>query len=163
MKKFNIALSDNNVTVAKDGSYIFMPIHIESEEQSFPDNSWTDFAFPIIYQWAENLIKNINLPNSSYTLYFMDGPYCLNIKQQRNKLKLVGVNFNKQGSQFEMVCYYHEFLAEILKASRFLRRMIGIKFPSADSTEMAAILETALHYEQIIYEILKRHASAGDG
>ena len=143
-----------------------MPFHVECGNNSFPDSEWTDFAFPIIYQWAEKLLENYRISSSSYTLYFMDGPYRLDVEQYNDKLKLAGVCFNKKRVDFEFVCSYLEFLSELLKASRFLTRMIRTQLSLDDCTETTSFCETARYYEKKIRPILKAQGaqgSTGDG
>ena len=128
MKKFHIIIRDTDIFFNKEifntcgqAEFVDLPICLRIESVFFPHEDWTDMAYPIIYNWAETLLSHKWARTARYYLYFMDGPYYIDVRQNELNLKISGVeNRYHKETIFEYECTYMEFLSELLFASKKL-------------------------------------------
>ena len=74
----------NNLTRrnTKKSFDIFGGIHFEIDDYCFPLETWTDFVYPILSWWKEQLRDINNNAKDSCELFFMDGPYFVTVHDQ---------------------------------------------------------------------------------
>lgn len=152
MDCFHIVLSNHDVVFYTDnGLNVFMPIHAEYRGQVFPYSDWTDFVVPVIYQWIEEIRKR----NDHYSLYFMDGPYRLDIQRNGNEFIIRGVNINNPNRVvFEAECFYRELLFQLLNACKSLKNIIWAERMKLRNDDCSSLIEQAQYYETIIRSML---------
>ena len=121
------------------GENIFAEIHIETHGISFPDNQWTDFVETILGTWLYNLLDVKNKENIEFTLFFMDGPFWLDVyKDHQMNLSVRCVN-NRYDEEVEAVfcCTYVEFLKELhrafsqFKTYLYKKKKVEVRYESA--------------------------------
>lgn len=126
MKDFKIVISKTDIYVSDNScGMITTPFCIQVAESYFPCSGWQDFTCEVLSMWTEELLRNKDRRNAIYTLYFMDGPHRLEVKQDNSILMILGVS-ERKGSliRFSYSCTYTDFLLELLYAFRQLKRAI---------------------------------------
>jgi len=81
---------------------------------NFPDNQWSDFPVAILIMWCENLLSD----QSSFALFFMDGPYYIECQRKNDNVdvRLVENRTVKKIITEETICF-EDLKSVILKAS----------------------------------------------
>ena len=144
MNGFHVVLTDQNAVFdTYDELRVFLPVHIKYQDQAFPCSDWEDFAVPVIYQWAEELCRT----QAHSTLYFMDGPYRLEIQNQGNRLRVCGVNYNHiDRVLFEAECTKTELLSELCDACKKLKSIIWDHRTAFRESACRELMEQAQYY-----------------
>ena len=104
MEKTEIVLNDDILTTKDAVSTTFF---IKHGDFCFPDSQWTDLTSSVFGMWAYRLK---NLPEGTTRLFFMDGPYRLDVFKDGENLKIDCVCFrsgNKTEHSFE--CSFRDF------------------------------------------------------
>ena len=149
-----IILSDDFLEIPTNAASPFCTVlYVQSDDICFPNDEWTDFTKSVISTWTGNLIRHHGQKSSQYALYFMDGPYRIDVTQNGEELLLQGVCFRKEPQvQFACVCAYRELLREILKAFNSLEKMI---FQNGAFTNKDAHRKDIRHYKELIKKELQ--------
>lgn len=147
---FKIILSDDFLELPTNSSDAFCTtFYVQIDDVCFPCDQWTDFTKSILSTWMENLIRNYKgYKSRKYCLYFMDGPFRIDVIQNGGELLLQGINFRKQPRiEFEASCSYEELLKELVKAFNHLEKIVFMNdaFAKKDS-----YLNDIKHYKDLI-------------
>jgi len=103
---------ENDIFVSNTSEIVNTVFYIDYQGTCFPDNQWTDFADTVLQWWAYALIKNKDLKDVNFDLYFMDGPYRLNVYKGANMdLTISCINSRVEDiSELIIKCSYIEFM-----------------------------------------------------
>ena len=117
MNKFKIVIKDN-FFLSENDTNIFTGIYIDSMGVCFPDGQWTDFVEFILGTWLHNLLKEKNSINTKFSLYFMDGPYRLDVYKNSNMQLDINCISARDVDKIEhkFSCTYSVFLQELYSA-----------------------------------------------
>ncbi len=160
MKKFRIVISDSDVLLSEDNLHrgqardmdavIYLKI---GEESYFPCRDWTDFTSSVLFQWIENVLRNRGRNGAGYELWFMDGPYKVNVFQDNGEMTLTGICF-RHGDEtlFQLTCRYEELLEELLHAVKRLAYILKTN-PALDR-RYDDVAEAARYYERKLRDAL---------
>ena len=110
---------ENDIFVSDKGSDLVNTIfYIDYQGKYFPDNQWTDFADVVLQWWTHALIKNKDLCDINFILYFMDGPFRLEVhKGDRMDLTINCINDRTTAfSELTIECSYIEFMSALYDA-----------------------------------------------
>lgn len=125
MNTLKIVVSDSDVFVSESENVIDTVVYVQIGDTVFPDNRWSDMTLSILSMWTENLIRHEGQV-SSYILYFMDGPYYLEINQDINTLFVTGVSERQNRCiEFSFTCSRRDFLSELKNAFIALKAIIN--------------------------------------
>lgn len=117
---------DNDVFVTSYTENISTAFHIEIDGKAFPNDTWTDFSYPALELWKNELIKHESISNVSFTLYFFDGPFHLEVfKDSHMSLKIDCID--QRGSDtvvFTAKIGYYDFLQQVYTAMKVLSKII---------------------------------------
>jgi hypothetical protein len=69
-----------------DGGNIIGNICVSVGEKCFPSSDWSDFVFVIMSNWIRDGRMFLRGECAFVTLYFFDGPYCINVSNATNNL-----------------------------------------------------------------------------
>ena len=96
---------------------LVLPLFLESDGTYFPNKQWTDFA-DILNMWTYTLLKHIGKKEAKFILYFMDGPYRLDVtKDKEMKVTIQCINFrNEELTEQTIQCDYVDLLTAVYKA-----------------------------------------------
>ena len=122
MRKVQIVIEDKDVSVFNN--LVDTPLWIKAQDCCFPFKDWNDCAYPVLLMWAENMIRYIDRDNGTFDLYFMDGPYALNVARDQDCLVLRGFH---TGTKKEMICCQcscYDFILELLRAFGVLKSIL---------------------------------------
>ena len=64
--------------------------YIQFDEICFPSYDWEDFCIQIVSDWIDTI--NNSCYNSTFRLYFMDGPYYLLCHRKKNCISISAVD-----------------------------------------------------------------------
>lgn len=121
-------------------------IHVSFGQSVFPDEQWTDYAYPIICHWAETLLTHRKGGRSDYCLPFMDGSFQLDVHQSEDMaLYIRGVHDDSE-CRFECTCTYNEFLNALKSAFRQLSGLLHTH--GLDKQRCKDVYHTLLDYEK---------------
>lgn len=101
-------------------------IHIECNGQCFPSEGWTDFTFPILEEWKNNLINAKNADNFTFKLYFHDGPFWLEVYKHENmelKIECINGKFKKR-TELTTSCGYYDLIRELYNAFKSFSKIL---------------------------------------
>lgn len=156
MGKFRIKLSESDVNIYNNSSILVdTSFHVQVDGYCFPDNLWTDFAYPILCMWADTLLRNRGRLKTEFDLPFMDGPFWIAVKQNGDVLFMEGINGrNDSHVEFSCCCTASELLHELLSVFNKLEKIVltNEEFQKRDVKE--PILNTIDHYK----ERIKKHS-----
>ena len=74
------------------------------DDVCFPCKGWTDFIYPVLYDWTKEVLKYNNADNVKFSLYFMDGPYHL-LCNKTNSDVIVSLFYNETMKQYVTIKY----------------------------------------------------------
>jgi hypothetical protein len=121
-KSVSINADLSTLQVYRSGS-IIGNICVEIDGEHFPSADWSDFAFVIIGNWLQEGGKLARGECTSVTLFFFDGPYCINVSNDtKNMCKYALI---KRGSSQDHVISsgiidFSSFFSEINRFARIL-------------------------------------------
>lgn len=110
---------ENDPKYNKLGKSLFGKIYITSEGFNFPDEEWTDFIFPILGWWANELIAK---RNTNRQLLFMDGSFEMAGEITRGKLHLLCRNSYSGEVLGTVECGEDEFRKNLLDGLRLCKK-----------------------------------------
>ena len=160
MKKFRIVISDSDVLLSDDNLYQGQATDVDAviylkigEDTYFPCKDWTDFSSSVLFQWIENVLRNRGVNGASYELWFMDGPYRVNVFQHSGEMTLTGI-CSRYGDEtlFTLTCRYEELLEELLHAVKRLAYIL--KTNPAFDRRYDGIAESTRYYEKKLRDAL---------
>lgn len=126
MNELKIVIQDEIFT-SNITTNIVLPLHLDYDGMYFPDKQWTDFA-DILNMWTYKLLMHIREDESKFILYFMDGPYRLDVtKDKEMKITIRCINFrNKELTEQTIQCDYVDLLIAVYKAvNKFSKILYG--------------------------------------
>ena len=157
MSKIRIILSGNDVIVNYESAPIVDTIfYVQVNGYCFPDNLWTDFTYPVLCMWAENLLRNKGRMNTQYDLPFMDGPFRIAVKQNGEALLMEGINGRADNRvEFTFRCTASELFHELLSAFNRLESIILTNENFRNQGIKEIVLNSIGHYKEAIENSLK--------
>ncbi len=103
---------------------LYSTFYVDLDGVNFPDNQWTDFPISVLLMWCENLLSDQN----SFTLFFMDGPYCIECQRVSDNvhIQLIENRTIKKILKNKTICF-KDLKSGILKASTDLITSVNQK------------------------------------
>ncbi len=152
MSEFSIVLSEENALLAGDSDpFVDAGFYVLGNDTAFPHIEWTDFPYPVLCMWTENVLRNLDKETAEYTLFFMDGPYRIQVVQHMEDLLLIGINSRTEDRvEFTAHSTVHDLLFELRCAFSALKRTVLSICKEEDQPEIKGIQETISHYERLI-------------
>ena len=114
-----LVIQDENLFLQDSHDEVFTEFYLSVGDVCFPHIGWTDFTETVLQWWATEIINMRFAINHSTRLYFMDGPYWLDVfKDDKMELKIGCISFRgkKDVAELTVACSYVEFLQALLKA-----------------------------------------------
>jgi hypothetical protein len=111
---------------------VFTEFYLRFDNSCFPCVGWTDFPCIVLQWWANELLKMRYLEKYTAKLYFMDGPFRLELfKDEKMNLDVYGVNSRGKNEIKELIvkCNYYDFLQALLHAINDLIHTLHFVFP----------------------------------
>ena len=122
---FDIILTDRLFEVFPVSRTIDTGFYVTCDGVAFPDEEWTDDALSIISMWIEDVVRHKGYKKCSYVLYFMDGPYWIEVQQVGEELILRGIEDKKDKEiKFTVSCTVQELRKKLQKNLYKLERII---------------------------------------
>ena len=117
---------EDDVFVTENTHMVDTKIHIKHNTYCFPSDTWSDFTFPILEEWKNNLIKVRDTNNTSTKLFFHDGPYWLEVfKNDNMELKVDCINDRTtKKTDLTIHCGYYEFLYAIFNTLKAFTKVL---------------------------------------
>ena len=149
MGEFSIVVSGEDAIISAGPSPIVdTPFCVILNGEFFPDNAWTDYSFPVLCMWAESVLRNLDKEKTNYALYFMDGPYRIEVRQCREELILEGINSRATDRvEYTARTTFQTLLNELLDAFRVLNKILIDNNVNLDPTTMGTIRDAIRYYE----------------
>lgn len=111
----------NDIKTSHASELVSTSFFLKFNSFCFPDEQWTDFAYPLVSIWAETLRKQQYVQNSSFELMFMDGPYKLQCAKNGNLISINCITFrHRSTSTLTLACTYGQLIDALLSASKSL-------------------------------------------
>lgn len=119
---------ENDVFTTSNTDIVDTKIYIKYDEYYFPSQTWSDFTFPVLEEWKENLIKIRNSEDVITKLYFHDGAFWLEVyKDKYMQLKIEGKSGgDKNKSDITLYCGYYEFINSLRNAMKSFLKVLDI-------------------------------------
>ncbi|MBE5993226.1 MAG: hypothetical protein E7247_12675 [Paenibacillaceae bacterium] len=116
---------DEEMFISNITTNIVLPLYLEYDGLCFPNNQWTDFA-DILNMWSYKLLMYIREDKPKFDLYFMDGPYRLDItKDKEMKIIIRCINFRyKEMIEQTIQCDYIDLLTAVYKAANKFSKIL---------------------------------------
>lgn len=117
---------EDDVFITENKSIVDTKIHIKENGHCFPSEGWTDFTFPVLEWWKNNLISARYVNNHSFRLPFHDGPFWMEVfKGENMELKIECINDrSKRKTELTVYCGYYEFLQELYNAFKTFGKIL---------------------------------------
>lgn len=116
----------DDIFVTQNVHVVSSHICLEYNNFYFPCEDWTDFAFPILEEWKNNLIQVLHSDNTYFNLYFHDGPFWLEVYKNENmELKIECISDRKvRKTELVIYCKYRELLEAIYNALKMFSKVL---------------------------------------
>lgn len=152
MACFEILLSENDiVTDCEPSPIIDTPFCVKVNSRYFPDKLWTDYSYPVLCMWAEEILRNKNRIMPKYTLYFQDGPFWINVRQNKDSLSLYGINGRMNDRvEFEIRSTVPELLNSLLNALKRLEDIVLTNKSFNEYPQKQYVLDSIGHYIEMV-------------
>ena len=159
MSELIIFLSEDDLLVNYESApTVDTVFYVQVNGSCFPDNLWTDFTYPVLCMWAESLLRNKGRLRTQYDLWFMDGPFRIAVRQNREALFLEGINGRADDRvEFTFCCTASELLHELLCAFIKLERIVLTNENFQNQGIKEHILNTIYHYKEKIKNALNSY------
>lgn len=117
---------EDNVFVTETADVVDTKIHIEVDDYCFPSDNWTDFTFPVLEWWKNNLVQIKHSDNCTFRLMFHDGPFWMDgFKDKNMGLKIEFVNDRRhRRTEFVTYCSYKELVEELYRAFKTFAKIL---------------------------------------
>lgn len=147
---------EDDIFLTDNLSAVDTKIHIMHNDYCFPSGTWTDFTFPILEEWKNNLIKVKNSSNTLVTLYFHDGAFWLEVYKYDMELKVDCIN-DRTTKKIDLTfcCGYYEFLQAIFNAMKTFSKIL-YRNNLHEGDFASAYKQTILSVNEIKRELAKR-------
>ena len=124
MNELKIVILDEIIT-SNITTNLVLPLYLDYNGTYFPNNQWTDFV-DILNMWTYTLLRHIREDESKFILYFMDGPYRLDVtKNKKMKTTIKCINFrNKELIEQTIQCDYVDLLIAVHKAVKKFSKIL---------------------------------------
>lgn len=107
-------------------SEIVLPIFLVHDGKSFPCEQWTDFA-SILNMWAYDLLKYVKSQSGRFSLYFMDGPYRLDVTKSGDNVFIQCIDAHNNTTKMEIRGTYLKLIEAVRDASYKLGKILYAK------------------------------------
>ena len=156
MPDFEIVLSGDDVEVSDMSTLVDLPFCVRAGDKYFPHEQWTDVANDVLPWWVENFLRNRWAITPEYRFQFMEGPYRMDARQDGDELFLTGISERgiNRITEFEITLPVSEFLRELLRAFRKLRKIVYGSDAFEDERTRQIVLESVDHYTEILEKTL---------
>ena len=120
----------NDITLIGKNKRIFSTVYIDCHGTCFPDNQWTDFTESVLTSWFNSLIKKRKKKNTTFSLYFMDGSFRMDVFKNENMQ--LSINCINDGVVPELIkssftCSYYDFLQILYEAFKRFEQVLREK------------------------------------
>ena len=88
---------------------------VAGDNFAFPSTDWSEFVYPLLCTWSDELLNHQNSPSARYTLYYWTGPYRIVIGQDEHKQ--LDLKFTKDGKCRHTATLSYENFAELFYAA----------------------------------------------
>lgn len=150
MQNFQIVITDDIVIHSNASTMIDSVFYLRTENNVFPHEDWTDFSYPLLNMWCEDLMRMSPDQHEVCILPFMDGPYWLEVKRDGALYSFQGCSSrNDFKAGFAFRCSLEQFLLEILAS---YRRLVEILFQNNQvcSSVRVEVKRSFQHYKKLI-------------
>lgn len=115
---------ENDVFVTDNTNIVDTKIYIEFNDHCFPCNTWTDFTFPILEEWKINLVQAKSRCDTSFQLYFHDGPFMMKVHKDNAMMLTVDCIRDANKIEFTFDCGYYDFLRALYDAMKHFAKIL---------------------------------------
>ena len=130
---------------------ILTVFYIENQGECFPSIQWTDFTYSVVGMWIYTLLKNKELSNVKFDLYFMDGPFKLEVSKNESmqlSINCINVNGNQKSAVYKFTCDFFDFLSILNEAITNLNSVLKNTRINKQKFN-SAIKQTQVYIEQL--------------
>lgn len=120
----NIVVTGDNLS-SSEISGIFGTIYVNFGEFLFPSVDWTDFVESILSMWANELLQHAGHGHTAFTLYFMDGPYQIDVSKSGSQMTCRCMDHGQ--AKYSIVCVYSDFLDSLTNALSLFNQILNEK------------------------------------
>ena len=122
---FEIILTDHLLEVFPISRLLDTEFYVVCDGVAFPGEGWTDCALSVIAMWIEDIVRHSGYKKTTYLLYFMEGPYWLEVQQEGEELILSGIEERKDKEvKFTVSCTVQEMRKKLKRTLYKLERII---------------------------------------
>lgn len=123
---FEIILTDHLLEVFPISRLLDTEFYVVCDGVAFPGEGWTDCALSVIAMWIEDIVRHSRYKKkTTYLLYFMEGPYWLEVQQEGEELILSGIEDRKDKEvKFTVSCTVQELRKKLKRTLYKLERII---------------------------------------
>lgn len=124
-------------------------IWVQSGEISFPFTSWDDFGLYIISDWVDVFVKSFYSEETTFKLFFMEGPYFLLCQKQDHHLLIRGIDEHDDDGMivFEELCKTDDFILQLLQVAKKI-----VQYPNSEEKMKRYLLGLERSLEDLKYK-----------
>ncbi len=129
---------EEDFNYSKTSQNIYSTFFVKCNDIEFPDREWLDFPFAVLKMWCEKVLTEvIEVQNSEFSLYFMDGPFYIYCIKNDTEINMQFINNRKNKIiQNEVVISTDEFIREIIKvSSKLIYQMKDLRIQSINDID----------------------------
>lgn len=112
-------ISDSDFFFDRDRHLFTCTFYCKTDNGSFPDEEWTDFAQNVLEWWVDEILRVYGRRESKFKLFFEDGPYWIDGELKSSIIKLHFNSTKCKAVQLPAVTIsFDEFVMQVRKAIR---------------------------------------------
>lgn len=134
----SIVVTGDNLS-SSEISGIFGTIYVNFGEFLFPAVDWTDFIESVLSMWANELLQHAGLGHTTFTLYFMDGSYQIDVT--KNGAQMTCRCMDHGQAKYNIVCVYSDFLDSLKNALSLFNQILDEKQHQEGSKEFISAIK----------------------
>ena len=117
---------DEELYTYSENKHIVALCYLKFMDGYFPNDRWTDLVNSVLGMWTYDLTKHSNCDTKKFILYFMDGPYRLDVAKDENmKATIQCVNYRYEDVvEMSFVCYFIDLLKAVYEANKKMSKML---------------------------------------
>ena len=145
---------NENFEYSEISGNIYGPFFVMCNACSFPAETWWDFPVSVLHMWSDNIISNLHKKKYTIKLFFMDGPYYIQIK--KTIIDNVTIQCYDTHKKKRLICEevitYKDFIEKIINAIKKTICFLATKHYSVPEKEMLINSLTLLEeYYQLVF------------
>lgn len=126
MKELEIVV-DYEIFISDITASIITTFYIRHNNYCFPNEKWTDLTDSVLGMWLYSLIKLQYEEDVRFKLFFMDGPFRLDVAKDKNMqltINCINARGMQEISEYMILCNYYDYIIALYDAIKAFNHIL---------------------------------------